>query len=172
MKTLHLLRHAKSAWDDPGLSDHDRPLAPRGRAAADAMGRRMEADGIAADLVACSTAVRARQTLERVQDAWDGARAVETDPGLYLCGPAGLLARVRATPDAVGSLMLVGHNPDMEELAAMLCASGDGGLLDALREKYPTGALATIALDAGRWADAGPGRGRLVRFLRPRDLDA
>jgi phosphohistidine phosphatase len=172
MKTLHLLRHAKSAWDDPGLADHDRPLSARGRAAADAVGRRMAADGIAADLVLCSTAVRARQTLERVRDAWDGARAAETDPGLYLCGPAGLLARIRSVPDAVGSLMLVGHNPDTEELALMLCASGEDGLLGALREKYPTGALATIALDVGGWADADRGRGRLVRFLRPRDLGA
>jgi phosphohistidine phosphatase len=172
MKTLHLLRHAKSAWDDPGLPDRDRPLSARGRAAADAMGRRMEADGTAADLVVCSGAVRARETLDRVLAGWGGAGTVETDPGLYLCGPLGLLARVRAAPDAVRSLMLVAHNPDTEELAAMLCASGEDGLLARLREKYPTGALATIALDADRWADAGPGRGRLVGFVRPRDLGA
>lgn len=167
MKTLILLRHAKSDWDDPDLADHDRPLADRGREAAPKMGAWLKAYGPVPDLVLCSTAVRARQTLDLVLEAWGAAPPVRHDRGLYLVGPEGVLARLRRAPDDAAVVMIVGHNPDLELLARRLSAKGDAAVLARLGAKYPTAGLAVIELPAGRWADAGPG-GRLVAFETPR----
>lgn len=167
MKTLILLRHAKSDWADPELADHDRPLAARGRDAAPRMGAWLKAHGPVPDLVLCSTATRARQTLALALEALGADPETRFDRGLYLAGGAGVLARLRQAPDAAATVMVVGHNPDLEQLSRRLATTGDRAALDRLAEKYPTAGLAVIALPAGRWAEAGPG-GRLVAFETPK----
>ena len=170
MKSLTLLRHAKSGWDDPVSRDFDRPLNPRGRKAARAVARAMKAQGLAFDLVLASPARRVVETLEEVASALGGV-----DPGyderLYLPSTATLMEIVRATPDAVERLLLVGHNPGLEQLALGLAGRGPDALRSELEVKYPTGTVAELALPAARWADVREGTGRIVRFIRPRDLD-
>lgn len=173
VKRLFLLRHAKSAWDDPERTDFERPLAPRGRRAAKTMGAFMRDGGYRFDQVLCSAAKRARQTWRRVADelGHDAARAVTHDKEIYLAGAPALLNRLRRTDDAVETLVVVGHNPDMEHLANTLCADGEQGAVARIREKYPTGALAEIDLNIGSWTELAANCGTLVRFTRPRDLD-
>jgi phosphohistidine phosphatase len=168
MKILTLLRHAKSGWDDPVSRDFDRPLNPRGRRAAGVVGAEMKAQGLAFDLVLASPARRVVETLEEIAAAFGPLRP-HSDERLYLASTATLLEIVRATPDSVDRLLLVGHNPGVEELALRL--SRRGGLRGEVEVKYPTGTLAEIALPVERWTDVGEGDGELVRFVRPRDLD-
>jgi phosphohistidine phosphatase len=165
---LWLLRHAKSSWDEPGLGDRDRVLSRRGERDADRVGAFLASEGVAPALVLCSPAVRTRQTLERVLAALDAEPEVRFEPSLYASPAAALLDAVRAAPEAVSPVLLVGHNPAIQELARSLAARGDG--LDDLAHKYPTGALAEIAFTAGSWQEIGEGAGGLERFVRPRDL--
>ncbi|HYJ83832.1 MAG TPA: histidine phosphatase family protein [Allosphingosinicella sp.] len=170
MKTLTLLRHAKSDWDDPVSRDFDRPLNPRGRKAARAVAREMKARGLAFDLVLASPARRVIETLEEVEPVY-GALRPDYDRRLYLASTATLLEIVRAAPDPVGRLLLVGHNPGLEELALALSSRDEAGLRGEVEVKYPTGTLAEIELPAQRWAEVAGRSGRIVRFIRPRDLD-
>jgi phosphohistidine phosphatase len=191
MKRLYLLRHAKSSWADADLDDRDRPLARRGRRAAKAMGRQLAALDVRPELVLCSSARRARETLERVQrqlaasgaprgsggtDASqashrsDAALPVAVEPGLYAGDASDLLRRIRAVPDSVETLMLVGHEPAMSQLAGGLAAPDRSEAWRKMRRKYPTGACAELCFRAGRWAEIAPGSGKLLRFLVPRDL--
>ena len=173
VKRLFLLRHAKSAWDDPERTDFERPLASRGRRAATRMGAFMRDGGYRFDQVLCSAAKRARQTWRRVADELgrNAARSVTHDEGLYLAGAQALLNRLRQTDDTVETLLLVGHNPDMERLADMLCVDGEPGAVARIREKYPTAALAEIDLNIGSWLELAADCGTLSRFTRPRDFD-
>lgn len=158
MKTLHLLRHAKSDWSEAGLPDHDRPLNKRGKRA-----RRGVADhvtGWKVDLVVCSTARRARDTAKPVV-ATLGC-AVRYEDAFYAASAGELVAVVRALPAEANAVMLVGHNPSMEELTELLCGSTPA---------YPTAALGTIDLAVDRWADASPGCGTLAAFVTPAQLD-
>lgn len=170
MKTLCLLRHGKSAWDDPALDDHDRPLAPRGRKAAGVIGRHLKETGLRPDLVLCSTARRASDTLALVLESLGTDLPVERERGLYLCGSHVLLERLRDAPDTSERLMLVAHNPDLHELAMLLTADGEDADLRNLREKFPTGACAILRFGATRWRDVEPGGGRLVELALPRRL--
>jgi phosphohistidine phosphatase len=169
-KSLTLLRHAKSSWADPGMDDFDRPLNDRGREAARAVGREMRRLGLAFDAIVCSPAARARETLERVEQAYGGPLAARHDPRVYLAPVATLLELVRAAPEAAGRLLLVGHNPGLELLAASLTEGDDSEERAAMAGKYPTGALAEIDFEVDHWRDVAPGTGRLIRFIRPRDL--
>jgi phosphohistidine phosphatase len=169
MRRLFLLRHAKSSWDDPDLDDHDRPLAPRGRRAAKAIAAHLRGEGIVPDLVLSSSALRTRQTLERIEAAFGDDVQVAVEDELYAASADELLDRVRAVADESESLMLIGHNPGLEQLALTLAGSGDD--LPALRRKYPTAALATLTFD-GRWADLAPGGAELTGFVTPKQLSA
>jgi phosphohistidine phosphatase len=167
VKRLVLLRHAKSAWDDPTLRDRDRPLAPRGRKAAKRVGRWAKKHEIRPQLVVCSSAVRARQTLERVLPGL-GEPAVWIEVALYGASAETLLARVRALPEEVDEAMLVGHNPGLQDLALLLAVPGRRR--DRARVNVPTGALVELELEAGRWGEVSPGEARLTRFVVPREL--
>ena len=160
-KRLMLLRHAKSSWDDPTLVDHDRPLAPRGRKAAQLIGAYLRRERIPVSLVLCSSARRARETLELV----DPPGELQIAPELYGASADQLLARVRRLPETIDSAMLIGHNPGMQELAACL-ASDDGELAE---QKFPTGALAMLRV-AGPWLDLRAGGAELAAFVKPREL--
>ena len=171
MKRLTLLRHAKSGWDDPVARDFDRPLNPRGRRAARTVGAEMKAQGLAFDLVLASPARRVTETLDEVAAGYGAALAHEYDERLYLASSTTLLDIVRRAPASIGRLLLVGHNPGMEELALRLARRGGGRLRSEVEIKYPTGTVAEIELPAGQWAEVKEGTGRILRFIRPRDLD-
>jgi phosphohistidine phosphatase len=154
VRPLYLLRHAKSSWDDPAPADHDRPLAPRGRRAAKAIGRYLREQGIEPELVLCSSATRAQQTLERA------GLSGSIEDGLYGAGAHALLARLNQVPDGVASVMLIGHNPGMEDLLALLTSEAP--------EKFPTAALAT--LECPPWSTLARGSAELIGLVRPREL--
>ena len=168
MKRLFLLRHAKSSWDDAELVDHDRPLAPRGRRAARLIAEHLGREGVAPALVLCSSARRTRETLERVAPALGDGISVKIERDLYAASEQRLLERLRAVEDGVESLMLIGHNPGVEQLALSL--AGSGQKLAGLRRKYPTGALATLEF-SGRWGDLRTGSAELMGFITPKQLD-
>jgi phosphohistidine phosphatase len=170
MKILTLLRHAKSGWDDPVSRDFDRPLNPRGRRAARTVGREMKAQGLVFDLVLASPARRVIETLEEVAAGY-GAIDAQYEERLYLASTATLLELVRSAPDEVERLLVVGHNPGLEELALGLSGRDEAGLRGEVEVKYPTGTVAEIELPVERWAEVDEGTGRLLRFIRPRDLD-
>ena len=167
MKRIYLLRHAKSSWKDEDLADHDRPLAGRGRKAAKAIGRHLRAEAIAPELVLCSTALRVRQTLERIEPALS-ASAVHYEPELYAASAQTLLERVHRVPDEISSLMLIGHNPALEQLALELARPSIERR--RLETKYPTGALALLESRGTSWRDLDRDHATLVLFVCPRDL--
>jgi phosphohistidine phosphatase len=167
MKRLYLLRHAKSSWEDPGLADHDRPLAPRGRRATKLVAKHLRREGLAPAFVLCSPAARTRETLECIAPALGDEVPVQVERELYGASDGDLLERLRAIPDTVESVMLIGHNPAVQGLALNL--AGSGRELESVERKYPTGALATLTFK-GSWRELGPDAAKLVGFVRPRDL--
>ena len=171
MKTLLLLRHAKSSWDDPSLEDFDRPLASRGERAAPVMAGYLESKGLRPDLVLCSPAARARQTWALVARRLGDGIPVKELQGIYLGAPSRLLDAIRRAPDEAACVMLVGHNPGMEHLAMALAGPGSKPkALAKLQAKFPTAALAEIAFETAAWRDIGHGAGRLKRLVWPKDL--
>jgi len=173
MRQLLLLRHAKSSWDGTSIPDRDRPLNARGRRAAAVMRRAMRDLGLAPDVVLVSTARRTMDTLEALEP-WDDAPLVEPMDSLYLADPAQMIAALHDVAETVRSVLLIGHNPGLHDLAISLAgplAMGRGGENErALAAGFPTGALAEYVV-AGSWRDLREGSGRLVRFLTPRMLE-
>lgn len=165
---LWLLRHAKSSWDDPGLEDEDRPLAPRGERAADRMRDHLEVEDINPELVLCSSALRARQTLATVLPGLGTALKVRIEPALYTFDAAVLLDRLSRVSADVTSVLLVGHNPAMQELAVRVADRGDR--LADLSRKYPTAGLAEIVFHSGSWDALADRPGELARFVMPKEL--
>jgi phosphohistidine phosphatase len=163
VKRLYILRHAKSSWEDEGLPDHERPLAPRGEKAAARIAEHMRSERIAPELVLCSTALRTRQTLAALLPALPGDAVVALEDDLYGIGLDGLLARLRDLDDEVGSVLLIGHNPTLHALALALTGRGDA------LDRFPTGALATVDVD-GSWAELGEAGAELAAFVVPREL--
>ena len=172
MKRLFLLRHAKAAPAEPGQEDFDRPLMLSGVEDAGAMARYLRKNGHAVDLILSSSSARTTQTAELVLK--ELTAEIEYRDALYLAPPAKLLAAVRAAPLAAASLMLVGHNPGMEELAAQLAREPvrrkERARREILEEKFPTCALAILDFDCPRWRDVAQGHGKLIDFVRPKDL--
>jgi phosphohistidine phosphatase len=163
VKHLHLLRHAKSSWANPELADHERPLAPRGRKACRKLAKHLRREGTRTDLVLCSSAQRARETLELIRSAL-GDAAIEIEEELYAAGSDRLLARLRELPEEAGSVLLIGHNPGLQDLALTLAPGST-----RVAEKFPTGALASLALDTP-WLRVGEARAELVAYVVPREL--
>ena len=150
------------------MEDVDRPLAPRGARAADRMRDYLEAEGIRPELVLCSSALRTRETLGRILPGLGPELTVRIEPSVYSFEADQLLDRLRELPANVGSVMLIGHNPAMQELASLLAADGDR--LDDLRKGFPTAALAELDVPVGSWDELTRGSGRLERFVVPREL--
>ena len=168
MRTLYLLRHAKSSWSDPALPDDERPLAPRGRRDAERIATHLRELGIAPELVLCSPTERTRQTLELVRPALAASTTVRLEPGLYPGWPDELLEQLHAVPDPVASVMLIGHNPGLQELALSLVTRGAD--LQRLRAKFPTAALATLTIAQATWAELSRNDAVLTAFVVPRQL--
>lgn len=179
MLRLWLLRHAKSAWDDPELDDFARPLSPRGKKACRALARHMAERGLQPDLVLCSPATRTKQTWERLEKRLSfnrppkvpGEPLARFEPSLYLAESPVLLSLVRAAPTAIRELMLIGHNPGLEDFASSLTGSSAGDALDRLKDKYPTGGLAELTFTAKSWAQVQPKTGFLASFVVPAQLE-
>ena len=172
MKTLFLLRHAKSSWDDAVERDYDRPLNPRGRRAAAVMGRYLASEGLRFDRVIVSGARRTRETVETLIEAYGAPLAPLFDDRLYMASAATLLDVIHGVPASAQSLLLLGHNPGLEDLAMRLAGpDSDAGLRAALEVKYPTATLAALRTDTDDWARVEDGGCTLTRFVRPRDLD-
>lgn len=168
MKTLYVLRHAKSDWGDESLPDFERPLNHRGRKSAKAVGAEMRDRGIRPDLVVCSPAVRAKETLGLVIDSYGQDLPVTEDRRIYEASTGALANIVRNAPDDVEHLMIVGHNPGFQDLVVAL--SEQSSLRDEAAEKFPTAALAEIRFSIDRWSELAPETGQLEDLIKPRDL--
>ncbi|MBU2580700.1 MAG: histidine phosphatase family protein [Alphaproteobacteria bacterium] len=172
MRTLLLLRHAKSDWHND-LSDHERPLNKRGVKTAPAVAQYIAKSGLSPDRILCSDAVRARATLALALPEMPPPQpAVEIDSRLYLAAAETILKVIGDhAVDDEHRLMVVGHNPGIHALALTLVGDGDKKALSALAMKFPTAALAVISFKTGNWNDIGPAGGRLESFIVPRDLE-
>jgi len=146
VRTVILLRHGKSSWSDATLADLDRPLAPRGERASRVIAKYMRRKKIRPALVLCSPSVRTRQTLEVIEASLGKDSAVELVPELYAASERELLERLQALPESVASVMLIGHNPGLHDLARVLASRGAD--LSQLEQKFPTGALATLVVQS------------------------
>lgn len=171
MLHLTLLRHAKSSWDDPALSDHERQLTERGTKAAARMGRFMVEHNLNPDLILCSNAIRAHATLALI-------RPTLTNPtpqtiiaeDLYLASPTDIADVISCNAGTASHVLVVGHNPGLHALALMLASKGKAHDLKQLAMKYPTATLANFALDIRSWADLPTASGELQLFATPRRL--
>jgi phosphohistidine phosphatase len=162
MKTLLVLRHAKSSWSDPALDDHERPLSTRGRRDGPRMGELVREHGLIPDVVISSDAVRARLTAEAVAETARYAGQILLDRRLYMASPADIRSLLRRVPDKAETVMIVGHNPGLEDLVALLTGE---------RQDLPTAALAQIVLPIDQWRDLTRStRGTLVGHWRPKEL--
>ena len=162
MKTLLILRHAKSSWDDESLDDHDRPLNKRGKRDAPRMGQLLRDEDLLPELILCSTAVRARKTLDKVCEAanYGGEKALNGE--LYMAGPSTYVDVLRSVDDRVERVMVVGHNPGLEELLSDLAG---------IDEHLSTAALAVVELPIERWNELElRTAGKLVQLFRPKEL--
>jgi phosphohistidine phosphatase len=168
VRQLTLLRHAKSSWAEDGQADRERPLAPRGRKAAHRLAGYLREQGVRPEVVLCSPAARATETLELIRPGLGEEVDVRLDEALYGAGARELLERLRRLPDGVGWAMVVGHNPGLQQLVVLLAR--DGPLREKARSHFPTGALASMRLRDGVWADLGPGRVDLFSYVAPREL--
>ncbi|MDG9715728.1 histidine phosphatase family protein [Streptomyces sp. DH24] len=167
LRRLVVLRHAKSARPE-GTPDHERPLAPRGRRDAPAAGHALAEADLLPDLALCSTAVRARETWELAAGQWGTPPPVRHDPRLYAAGADELLAVVHEVPAGIATLLLVGHNPGLEDLVLGLAGDGLGDTLEQVRTKFPTSAVAVLAWHGTAWSALAPGTALLTSVTVPR----
>jgi len=170
-RKLLLLRHAKSAW--PDVADHERPLARRGRRDAPFAGRWLRAAGLVPDCVVCSTARRARETWQLAAAELDASAAASFDQRVYGAAADELLDLARGSAPGARRLLIVGHDPAMQQLTLALASAStdDADTLDRVRDKFPTAAIAVLEF-TGTWQELGPARARLINFVVPRDLRA
>ena len=170
MKELLLLRHAKSSWDDPEKDDLERRLSARGRRAAKRVAQWLAHSRVRPALVLCSDAVRTRETLALVHAAI-GAPEVGFERQLYLASKTKLLGRLRKLDDALRCVMLIGHNPGLQELALTLLPKDAVLERDKISAKFPTAAIVRLGFAGASWSDLGPEKTRLFAYVVPRELD-
>ncbi|MEU1226061.1 histidine phosphatase family protein [Streptomyces sp. NPDC005828] len=164
-RRIVLLRHAKADW--PETSDHERPLADRGRKDAPVAGRRLADSGIAFDLALCSTAARTRETWKLAVHEFTHRPKTVYEERMYEASLGELIALVNETPDTVENLLLIGHNPGMHALADALAGESEGDVLPRMnRSGFPTAAFAVVTFD-GTWKSVEHGVGKLVDFWTP-----
>jgi phosphohistidine phosphatase len=173
VKTLALFRHAKSDWSDARARDFDRPLNERGQRGARAMGEYIKSTNRRFDHMIASPAVRAAETVEESSKAWGCTFKVEWDRRIYLASSASLIDLLKELKNDPASVLMMGHNPGLEDLIFDLVPDdGSSPLRDVVEQKFPTATYAVLELDVDRWSDIADGCGRLVELKRPRDLDA
>jgi phosphohistidine phosphatase len=170
-KRLLLLRHAKSAWDNQNIADFERPLSSRGRKAAPVVGAYLARKNYVPELVLCSSARRASETLDLAIAGWPKQPTVRKLKGLYLAMPREMLKRLQTAGNEFACVMLVGHNPGIADLANWLTNEGDAASRGALARKFPTAAVAVIDFDVEDWKDVDAETGRLVDFATPKQIE-
>jgi phosphohistidine phosphatase len=168
MHRLHLLRHAKSNRDE-GVEDKERPLARRGRDASRRIGETLPAGIGAIDLVLCSSSLRTRETAALVLAKFKPKPKILFEDGLYLAGPKALLRRLMQLEEGVGSVLVIGHNPGLHELAIALAASDSASHRDLAAGKFPTGARASFLIEVP-WGSLDKSRHRLTDYVTPKSL--
>ena len=172
MKTLGLFRHAKSDWQDPRARDFDRPLNGRGRKGAALMGRHVLEHGQNWDRMIASPAIRCAETIEIACQAAGQPVAVQWDRRIYLASSVTLIDLLRETGDALGAVLMVGHNPGLEDLIFDLVPDdGTSPLRDVVELKFPTASFAVLELQIEHWSELKDNCARLIHLIRPRDLD-
>jgi phosphohistidine phosphatase len=162
MKTLLLMRHAKSSWDEGDVPDHDRPLNTRGEKNAPQMARALVDAGRAPGLIVSSTALRARTTAFAVAEAFHWTPEVRLKRSLYMASAADILQEAERAPDDIETLMLVGHNPGMEDVVSDLAA---------MRQAMPTAAIAAFGFQIDAWSRIGSSRAELLKVWRAKEID-
>lgn len=167
-RRLILTRHAKSSWNDPRQADFDRPLNPRGQAAAPLIGRWLAARGLVPEAVLVSSARRTLETWQRIARELPAPPEARPVDALFHAGPVAMLRALRGLPDEVGTAMLIGHNPGLAEFALQL---PDEPSPHPKFADFPTGATLVVDFDIARWADLRRGTGRIVAFVTPGDLE-
>ncbi len=168
MKTLHLLRHAKSSWKDSALDDHERPLSKRGRETAKMIGAYLRREKIRPDMMVCSSAVRARQTLAPISKEIK-ARKVVFEKGIYDVPQRKLWKLIWTLPENADCVLMIGHNPAFHELALALADAKSRTRLPPIEAKFPTGAMATFRFD-GAWKELRPNGAAVSAFTSPKDI--
>ena len=168
MVTLHLLRHA-NAKSAPELRDIDRPLAERGHSDADTMGQRLAEWAVNPALILCSSAQRARETLAGILPHLSGSRTIEVEEGLYHFDLDIVFKRISDIASGDATILVIGHNPALEQLTEYLAADGTPSAMRQLNTKFPTCALATLEFTFNDWASIGPKSGRLIRLSIPEE---
>ena len=171
MLTLTLFRHAKSSWADPSLDDFDRPLAPRGEAAAPLMGAFLAERGLIPDLILCSASRRTRQTLSLAFAPLKSQPETQFLDNLYHATVPALTAIIRGAPASKHHLMLIGHNPGLQALALVLIGGGDPAGRRGVAHKFPSAAIGVMTFDAANWAGIRAGGAYLTIFTTPKQLD-
>lgn len=166
MKTLVLLRHGKSSWENAGLRDYDRPLTPRGRGAAELMGEELRRRGFDFDCILSSPARRATETLELFEPAFGKPLVIRFDEDIYAASWRTLLKIVQSAERKANRLLIVGHNPGLQNLAVELCPSD----APEMARHFPTATVAAVALQVKSWRDVRPGSGSIDLFLKPKDV--
>ncbi|APG62157.1 histidine phosphatase family protein [Sphingorhabdus lutea] len=178
MKFLSLLRHAKSDWSAPQeggqmVRDYDRPLNRKGEQAACAMGDWIAKEKIIFDYVLASPATRVQQTINFFENGYGRALNPHWDKRIYLASSVTLIDLISQIDDAPVHVLMVGHNPGLEDIILDLVKqNSQSPLRDEVEQKYPTASFATIKLDIDNWADIENGNAQLTQFMRPRDVDA
>lgn len=168
MPRLLLLRHAKSSWDDISTDDYDRPLSSRGLIAAPVMGSHIAAHGLAPDKILCSSARRTRETLAGLLPFFDEDLEVRLTRDLYLAGEDRMIDQIRAHGGNAATLLVIGHNPGLQETALAFIGAGDPAITEVIAEKFPSAGLAVIDFHAVKWVDVEPRSGKAIAFFRPR----
>jgi phosphohistidine phosphatase len=172
MKTLTLVRHAKSGWNDPVSRDFDRPLNAKGRRAAQRIGAYLRDEHLAVDHIVASPAIRVVETLEQMAEGAGETIAPAWDKRIYLASAVSLLDVIQESDDNYDNLLLAGHNPGLEDLVLMLVPDNAGDAVrEQVEEKFPTASIARINFPVDRWEDVRPNSGDIALFVRPRDLD-
>jgi phosphohistidine phosphatase len=170
MLTLTLFRHAKSSWDHPNLMDFDRPLNERGEKDAPAMGRFLAEHKLVPDLILCSTAKRACETLALALPQWPSQPKTEFSDALYLASEESMLEMLQHVSGAPAHVMMIGHNPGIHAFAMSMAGTGEADARFALSSKYPTAAIANITFDDAEWSGIESGQGRLAFFIAPKQI--
>jgi phosphohistidine phosphatase len=170
LKDLLLLRHAKSGWENPGLADIDRPLSKRGRKAGVRLAGWFQAHKCRPALILCSDARRTRETLELLLPAWSQPPETRYLERLYLAEPDELMACLHEVSDATPSVLLIGHNPGLQELALQLLPVSASETRTRIDAKFPTGALVRLSSRARSWSRLAPGKLKLVTYVTPAEL--
>ena len=172
MKTLALFRHAKSDWSDARARDFDRPINERGMRGAAAMGAHIRDGQWRFDRIIASPAVRVAQTIEIASQAWGRTFPIQWDRRIYLASSATLIDLLREVEGNPASLLMVGHNPGLEDLIFDLVPEDGSPLRAIVERKFPTATFAVLECAVDHWSAITPGCARLTTLIRPRDLDA